>query len=45
MNYIATKQHVFDRGVPPTDFLDKLVAGGKDAPDEIFAYNSFSDVY
>lgn len=45
MNYIATKQQVFNRGVPPTDFLDQLVAWGKAAPDEIFARNSFSDVY
>jgi hypothetical protein len=45
MNYIAAKQHVYNRGVPSTDFLDQLVAWGKDAPDEIFARNSFSDVY
>jgi hypothetical protein len=45
MNYIATKQHVSNRGVPPTGFLDQLVAWGKTAPDEIFARNSVSDVY
>lgn len=45
MKYIATKQHVFNRGVPPDDFLDQLLAWGKQAPDEIFAQNAFSDIY
>jgi hypothetical protein len=45
MKYTATKQHVFNRGVPPDDFLDQLVAWGKSAPDEIFARNTFSDIY
>jgi hypothetical protein len=45
MSYIATKQHVANRGVPPDDFLDQLVAWGKQAPDEIFAPNTHSDVY
>jgi hypothetical protein len=45
MGYTATKQHVFNRGVPPNDFLDQLVAWGKTAPDDIFARNSFSDIY
>lgn len=45
MAYIATKQHVSNRGVPPNDFLDQLVAWGKAAPDDIFAPNEFSDVY
>src|SRR6266508_1299603 len=45
MSYIATKQHVANRGVPPNDFLDQLVAWGKQAPDEIFAPNTHSDVY
>jgi hypothetical protein len=45
MKYIATKQHVFNRGVPPDDFLDQLVAWGKRAPDEIFEKNSLSDIY
>jgi hypothetical protein len=45
MKYIATKQHVLNRGVPPDDFLDQLIAWGKQAPDEIFATNSFSDIY
>jgi len=43
--YNATKQHVKNRGVPPDDFLDELVAWGESAPDEIFAPNKFSDVY
>lgn len=45
MNYVATKKRVANRGVPPTDFLDQLVAWGKEAPDEIFAPNPFSDIY
>ena len=45
MKYIATKQHVFNRGVPPDDFLDELIAWGKNAPDEIFEPNPFSDIY
>src|SRR5215510_8315673 len=44
MSYIATKQRVLNRGVPPDDFLDQLVAWGKQAP-EIFAPNSHNDVY
>jgi hypothetical protein len=51
MDFTATKQHVFNRGVPPDDFLDQLVTWGKDAPDEIFeekdlpddVYSSISD--
>ncbi|HEU0174771.1 MAG TPA: hypothetical protein VFV58_10950 [Blastocatellia bacterium] len=45
MSYIATKQRVKNRGVPPDDFLDQLVAWGKTAPDEIFAPNAVMDVY
>jgi hypothetical protein len=45
MRYIATKQRVANRGAPPSDFLDQLVAWGKQAPDEIFAPNAFNDVY
>ncbi|WP_228021419.1 hypothetical protein [Vasconcelosia minhoensis] len=45
MTYTAVKQHVSNRGVPPNDFLDQLVAWGKDAPDEIFVRNPFSDIY
>jgi hypothetical protein len=45
MNFIATKQHVLNRGVPPDDFLDQLVNWGRRSPDEIFAANPFSDVY
>ncbi len=45
MTYIATKQHVSNRGVPSNDFLDQLVAWGKQAPDEIFAPNTLSDIY
>jgi hypothetical protein len=45
LNYIATKQHVANRGIPPNEFLDELVAWGKQAPDEIFARNTSSDIY
>src|ERR1700757_2105495 len=45
MSYTATKQHVSNRGIPPDDFLDQLVAWGKAAPDEIFAPNPAADVY
>ena len=45
MPFTATKQHVFNRGVPPDDFLDQLVAWGKTAPDEIFAPNTVTDIY
>jgi hypothetical protein len=45
MSYSATKQHVANRGVPPDDFLNQLIAWGKGAPDEIFEANAFSDIY
>jgi hypothetical protein len=45
IKYVATKQHVFNRGVPPDDFLDQLVEWGKQAPDEIFSKNNLSDIY
>jgi hypothetical protein len=45
MKYVATKQHVFNRGVPPDDFLDQLVAWGRQSVDEIFEKNNFSDIY
>jgi hypothetical protein len=45
MNYTAAKQHVANRGVPPTGFLDQLVTWARNAPDEIFEPNHFSDIY
>jgi hypothetical protein len=45
MAYLATKQHVLNRGVPPDSFLDELVAWGTTAPDDIFAPNPNQDVY
>jgi len=45
MIYVATKQHVANRGVAPTDFLDQLVGWGKEAADEIFVPNTHSDIY
>jgi len=45
MAYRATKQPVYNPGVPPDSFLDELVAWGKVAPCDIFAPNSERDVY
>ena len=45
MAYNATKHPVHNRGVPPDNFLNELVAWGKVAPDEIFAPNAATDVY
>jgi hypothetical protein len=45
MTYIATKQRVHNRGVPPTAFLDELVAWGRIADDGIFAPNEHDDIY
>ena len=43
MDFIATKQRVLNRGVPPDDFLDQLVTWGKEAPDEIFEEKELKD--
>ena len=45
MIFTAAKQHVANRGVAPDDFLDELLAWGKQAPGEIFAPNPNDDVY
>jgi hypothetical protein len=45
MSYAATKQRVANRGVPPDNFLDELVAWGRKAPNEIFIVNASYDVY
>jgi len=45
MAFDATMQRVFNRGVPPTDFLAELVAWGRTAPDEIFEPNNVTDIY
>jgi hypothetical protein len=45
MAFHATKQKVFNRGIPPDDFLNQLVNWGKNAPDEIFVRNNNSDIY
>lgn len=43
----ATAIHlkVYNRGTPPIEFLETLVAWGKTAPDEVFAYSNKYDVY
>jgi hypothetical protein len=45
MAYTATIKPVHGRGVPPTDFLDQLVAWGKNAPEEIFIPGHGFDIY
>jgi hypothetical protein len=43
--YLATRQKVKNRGIPPDHFLDEMVAWGKTAPADIFAPNTAHDVY
>jgi hypothetical protein len=45
MHFHATKQRVFNRGVPPDKFLEELVGWGKIAADDIFERNSHVDIY
>lgn len=45
MNFIALQQPVFNRGCPPTKFLDDLVAWGRKADPAIFAPNDVNDIY
>lgn len=45
MTYVATKQRVLDRGIPPTAFLDELVTWGRSADSAIFAPNPHDDIY
>ncbi len=45
MAFHATKQEVFNRGVPPDSFLSELVTWGRTAPDEIFVPNPNVDIY
>lgn len=43
MIFRFTKAPVANRGVPPDSFLTQLVAWGRYAPDEMFAYNKEPD--
>lgn len=43
--YSATKQRVANRGIPPDEFLDQLIAWGRTAAEDIFAPNARKDVY
>ncbi len=43
--YSATKQRVDNRGTPPDQFLDQLIAWGRVASGDIFAPNARKDVY
>jgi hypothetical protein len=45
MKYKSLKQKVLNRGIPTDDFLYQLIAWGKQAPDELFAPNTFNDIY
>ena len=46
MNFHATKQKVFNRGIPPDAFLTEMVAWGRAAADDIFAPNANNkDIY
>jgi hypothetical protein len=36
-NFVKTQVKVLNRGIPPVEFMQELVAWGKTAPDEIFA--------
>ena len=44
-HFVACKQRVHNRGVPPDAFLDELVDWGTSAPEEIFEKNDRFDVY
>ena len=43
--FVACKQAVFNRGKPPTSFLNELVDWGMAAPAEVFAVNDRVDIY
>lgn len=45
MQFIATKAHVSNRGIPPESFLTQLLLWGKMMPDELFAANPHIDIY
>jgi len=45
MIFHDTKKGVFNRGVPPDDFLSQLVDWGKTAAEDIFAPNDHYDIY
>src|SRR5215213_5450338 len=43
--FVACKQKVANRGVPPDKFLNELLDWAKQAPDEIFVKNNKHDAY
>ncbi|WP_217897001.1 hypothetical protein [Granulicella rosea] len=43
--YVASKQRVDNRGVPPDAFLDELIAWGRTAPEDLFTPSAHKDVY
>jgi hypothetical protein len=45
MEFTTCTQNVYDRGKPPTSFLDELVEWGRIASPEIFAKNDLVDIY
>lgn len=43
--FVACRQRVHNRGVPPEAFLDELLAWGRAAPGDIFTRNDRFDIY
>lgn len=43
--FIASRQRVLNRGVPPEAFLLELVNWGREAPPDIFRRNDVADIY
>ena len=43
--YVATKQKVANRGIPPDHFLDEMVVWGRSAAEDIFAPTVANDIY
>lgn len=43
--FSATKSKVFNRGIPPDEFLNEMVNWAFDAPADIFSPNPYADIY
>lgn len=44
-HFVACKNHVLNRGIPPDSFLNEIIDWARQAPDEIFAPNQVHDIY
>lgn len=44
-HFVACKQEVYNRGVPPDSFLNELIDWSKSAPESIFEKNTRIDIY